>query len=570
MRKRKNAIWWIILVIGLLAVNFIASKLHSRFDLTEEKRYSLSQPVKSLFGGLNETVTIDVLVEANDMPAYVKKFQNSIEEFLSEAREYGNNKIQYRFINPYSNLSDTASERVLEDSLEMYYGLRAFLIDAPSKVGDKMEITKLIHGAIVRYQDRSVGIDFLSGIDQFGTTEEDRKKLYNEVESKLEYKFASTIQKITATTRPVVRYALGHGETWGYNINDVFITLRNEYDCDTINLIKEAFIPTDVNALVILKPTIAFTDADKLKLDQYIMNGGKVFMMLDNMYTELDSLRKTGGFIAFDRGLNLEDLLFNYGVRLNSSLLQDMQCDFLEQQSSDGTQRRKVDWPFFPILNGTEHPVSKNLAGVRLMFPSTMDTVEAEGIRKTFLLQSTQNARILTAPARIDFSFFEIAPDEKLFIQKNIPAAVLLEGKFRSLFTGRVGKATSDSMAANKMRFKNSSSADNKIIVVSDGDLAMNQFSPNYGPLPMGINYFYPDIVYSNKDFFLNAMEYLVNPTNFLQTRAKEFSLRLLDEKKVADEKTKWQLITIAVPILLVIILGFIYQQIRRQKFVKG
>ena len=186
MRKRNNAIWWIILVTGLFVVNFIASKVHSRFDLTEEKRYSLSSPSKSLFSGLNETATIDVLVEANDMPAYVKKFQNSIEEFLSEAQEYGKNKIQYRFINPFSNVTDTASERLLTDSLEMQYGLYPMIIDAPSKVGDKMEITKLIHGAIVHYQDRSMGIDFLSGIDQFGRTEDDRKKLYNEVESKLE------------------------------------------------------------------------------------------------------------------------------------------------------------------------------------------------------------------------------------------------------------------------------------------------------------------------------------------------------------------------------------------------
>jgi ABC-2 type transport system permease protein len=225
-----------------------------------------------------------------------------------------------------------------------------------------------------------------------------------------------------------------------------------------------------------------------------------------------------------------------------------------------------VDWPFFPVLNGTQHPVSKNLDGVRTMFPTSIDTVEANGIKKTVLLETSANARIIEAPAKIDFEFLQIAPDIKTFQKKNIPVAVLLEGKFRSLYNGRVSSAQQDSLRKYNYQFLAQSAEANKMIVVADGDIAMNQFSPDSGPMPMGTNVF-TRYTFANKDFFTNAMDYLVNPSNILQTRAKEFRLRLLDPKRTEEEKSKWQLINIALPILVVIIFGIIYQQVRRRRY---
>jgi gliding-associated putative ABC transporter substrate-binding component GldG len=244
-----------------------------------------------------------------------------------------------------------------------------------------------------------------------------------------------------------------------------------------------------------------------------------------------------------------------------------MQCDKLPQVSTNGTeQQRLVDWPFFPLLNGTNHPVSKNLDPVRALFPTTIDTVEANGIKKTFLLQSSSNAKLLEAPAKIDFEFLQIAPDIKEFQRKNVPISVLLEGKFNSLYANRVSKAMKDSMALINYNFLSSNETANKMIVVSDGDIAMNQFSQYTGPLEMGKNLF-TQYTYANKDFFLNSLDYLVNPSDILQTRSKEYSLRLLDVKKASEEKTKWQLINIALPIFLIILFGVLYQQIRRQRF---
>lgn len=559
---------WVFLVIALIAVNILASFIHARIDLTQEKRYSLTEPTKEILSGLDSTVQIDVLIAGKDMPAVVRKFANALNEFLYEAKEYGGGNLQFRFVNPYENASDTAEIRQIEDSLFRNYELFPVVISAPGKVGDELEIKKLIHGAVVHYGDRSTGIDFLKGTRSFGTEPEQLAALYNNVEASLEYNVASAIQKVTTAERPIVAYALGNGEAWGYHVDDAVRTLFANYRFDTLNLQQVPYVPSEINALVVLKPTQPFSDADKLKIDQYVMHGGRVLWMIDNMYAEFDSLYKTGGFVAFDRGLNLEDLLFTYGARINQTLLQDMQSDQLPQVSGTGEtqQQRLVYWPFFPVLNGTEHPISKNLDGVRSMFPTTIDTVEASNVHKSFLLRSSNNARLLPAPAKIDFEFLQIAPDEKQFRQKDVPVAVLLEGKFRSLYTGRVPRAVADSLSAAGMPFQSSSAADNKMIIVADGDIATNQYSQFSGPLPMGKNLF-TQYTYANKDFFLNCLEYLVNPANILQARSKEYTLRLLDPRKVREEKGLWQLVNVGLPVVLVILFGVVYQQVRRRRY---
>ena len=289
------------------------------------------------------------ICEGNELPAVVRKFRNSLNDFLLEAKEYGKGNLQFNFINPYQ--SDTSAARLLEDSLAMYYGLTPVILNAPDEVGDELKIKKLIHGAVIRYGDNREGVDLLKGTRSYGTQPEQLAALYNNLEASIEYKFASAIQKVTVQEKPIIGYALGHGEGWGYNVDDAVRTLFSEYSFDTVNIKQAPFIPLQFNALVILKPTQPFSTQDKLKIDQYVMNGGKVFWMVDNMYAEFDSLYNSNGFVAFDRALNLEDFFFNYGVRINQALLQDMQCDKLPQVSGTGEaqQQRLVDWPFFPI-----------------------------------------------------------------------------------------------------------------------------------------------------------------------------------------------------------------------------
>ena len=563
--SEKRGLQWLGLFLAIVVINVLASYIHFRYDLTEEKRYSLSTQAKNILRNMDQPLQVEVFLKG-DFPAGFRKLANSIEEFLLECKEYSGGNLQYKFIDPLQGLDETQAARVI-DSVNNFFGIPAYTLQAPSKVGDEQTQKLVLPGATIHYKDSTMGVNFLQGERFLGTDAEQLASLYNNIEASLEYKFVSSIQKITANEKPVVVYALGNGETWGYNIDDAVRSLIKNYTFDTINLKKVPFIPTQINALVILKPTQPFSDQEKLKIDQYVMNGGSVFWMIDNMYAEFDSLRQVQGFIAFDRGLNLEDILFNYGVRINQVLLQDMQSDKLPQISTNSAeQQRLVDWPFFPILNGTNHPVSKNLDGVRAMFPTTIDTVEAAGIKKTFLLRSSKNTRLLNAPAKIDFEFLQIAPDEKLFNQKEVPVAIVLEGKFRSLYTGRIPKSIADSFAAVNMPVRTTPVNDGKMIVVADGDIAMNQYSPTSGPLPMGTNVF-TRYTYANKDFFTNCLEYLVNPSDILQTRSKQYSLRLLDPRKTEEKKTMWQLINIVLPILLIILFGLIYQQIRKRKY---
>jgi len=553
------------LLVVLFGINLFASFFHSRIDLTKEKRYTLSKATKDLLGNLHEPVRIDVFFKGN-YPAGFKKIVNSVQEFLQETREYSHGNITVRYTDPLKALADDSTATRFTDSMDYFFGLRPYTIQAPSKVGDELNIRQVLPGAVIHYKDTAIGVNLFKGIKNYGTEQEQLAALYNDVESTLEYKFASAIQKITSTSKPLIGYVLGNGEIWGPNVDDAVRTLMRDYRFDTVNLKQTPYVPSAFNALIILKPTKTFSDDDKLKIDQYVMRGGKIFWMIDNMYAEFDSLRNSNGFIAFDRGLNLEDILFRYGVRLNENLLQDMQCDKMGQIDRNTQQTRLVDWPFFPILNGTDHPISKNLDGVRAMFPNTLDTVKADGIKKTVLLRSSANARVLTAPAKIDFEFFQIAPDIKEFTVHDTAVAALLEGKFRSLYSGRIPKSFIDSMNAYHVPVKDICDSTTKMIVVADGDIAMNLVSQQYGPTPMGFNFF-TNYTFSNKEFYTNCLEYLVNPSGILETRAKDFTLRLLDFKKVKEQRTTWQFINIALPVLIVILFGFIYQQIRRRKY---
>jgi gliding-associated putative ABC transporter substrate-binding component GldG len=559
--------WWFLLLVVLFAINYLASVVHARFDLTKEKRYTLSKATKELLKNLDDEVHIDVFLKGQ-FPAGFKKLAISVGEFLQECKEFSRGKIRIRFTNPLEDLDDSTAAYVM-DSLRYFYNIPAYTIQAPGKAGDEMKQKLVLPGAVIRYKDTTFGVNLLKGLKTYGTQEEEMAKLYNDVEGTLEYKFASVLEKITSKKRPLIGYALGHGEGWGYNVDDAVKTLIKEYKFDTVNIKTDLYIPSDFDALIILKPTISFTDNDKLKIDQYVMRGGKVFWMIDNMYAEFDSLYKSGGFTAYDRGLNLEDILFRYGARINQNLLQDIQCDKLPQISGtqeNGQQQRLVDWPFFPILNGTNNPISKNLDGVRAIFPNTLDTIQVAGIKKTFLLRSSSNARVLPAPAIVDFEFLQIAPDINQFIVHDTAVAVLLEGKFTSLFKNRITKTQIDNLNSMGLPFKSSSEKETKMIVVADGDIATNQVSQLSGPLPMGANLF-TKYTFANKEFFTNSLEYMVNPSGILATRAKSFTLRLLDRVKVDKQKTTWQLINIAAPLLLVLLLAIVYQQVRKNKY---
>ena len=347
--------------------------------------------------------------------------------------------------------------------------------------------------------------------------------------------------------------------------------MKKNYSLFTLNIATEPVIPDTFRLLMVVKPTIPFTDAEKLKIDQYVMRGGKVIWFIDRLQAEMDSLQIKNQVIAYDRNLNLEDILFKYGVRINPDLIMDLQCDFLPFSVNGKDQFEFLHWNYFPLFESKQNSViNKNVGLVAGRFVNSIDTVSAAGIKKTILLSSSANARTIETPALISGEENRNAPEDEAYKKKDIPAGILLEGKFTSLYKNRVSRQVIDSLEQYGTPFLSQCINDNKMIVIADGDIVLNGVLQGK-PLPMGVNSYTVETQYqyqfANKEFVENCLEYCINNAGLSEARAKDYTLRLLDPKKVTGQKTNWQIINLALPVLLIIIFGIMYQWWRRKKY---
>jgi ABC-2 type transport system permease protein len=557
--------WWIYLLLILIGINYLASVIHYRVDLTEERRYTLSEPTKKLLQNLDDRVSITFFLDG-EMPAPFKKLSNETKELLQEFKELGKANIQLKFGRPGEGLNDTARVNFinyLTDSL----GLKPTNVQVQASAGESQEERLVYPGAVISYKDNEMAVNLLEGQSMTGGYQ-----TLNNAEALLEYRFASAIQKVTTDSVAVIGYLLGNGQPQTYNVyNLIESTIKPRYGFGWVPIDSFAVLPQEFDALMIVKPTTPFNDDQKLKIDQYVMNGGKVIWLIDRLYAEMDSLVRTqSDFIAFDRNLNLDDILFKYGVRINPDLLQDIKCDKLPQvvgNFGDKPQVELIPWPYFPLLSSySGHPISKNLDDVLSIFPNSIDTVKAEGIRKTVLLATSSASRSLSTPAIVTLNSAKTKEEISTFNRRNIPVAMLLEGKFSSLYSNRLAKSKADSLNAMGQPFRNNAVSENKMIVISDADIVSNVVTQKDGPLVMGENQF-TNYKYANQDFILNSIEYLTNPSGILEARAKDYTLRLLDPKKVDSSKLQWQILNIVIPMAMIILFGVIYQYIRRRKY---
>lgn len=566
-----SKIWLLPVIVLLLLINYLAASFHGRFDFTNEKRFTLSNSTKSVLKKLDAPVDISVLL-TGDIKSEFKKLSTSTKELLENFKNYGGNNIQYKFELPGEGLDDSLKANVFDSLIAM--GLRPTNQQVQVKEGEGKNQRQIFPAAVLKYGDKTIAIDLLQGQVQknvFNSGDLLDKQSLNSAEALLEYKFANAIQQLTQKEPPIVAYAYGNGEPkFGFPpVNNVFETLGRNFIVDTVNIKTQPFIPQEYAAVVIVKPVEKFSDEDKFKLDQYVMNGGRLLFFIDVLYAERDSLQNSE-LIAYSRDLNLADLFFRYGARINTDLIADKHCDKIpvEVGSIGGqSQKQLLPWPYAPLLQpGSDNAIVKNSADVLAQFANSIDTVEAAGITKIILLSSSDNAYTLPTPARIQLNSLQSEEDVNKFNKKNIPVAVLLEGKFSSLYANRVSQSQLDTLKNYDLNFVRESNIAGKIIIVGDADIVLNQISETVGPLPMGMNK-YTKIQYANKDFFLNCTEYLANKNNILEARAKDYTLRLLDVKKVAEQKTMWQLINIVLPVLLVCLFGLVYQWWRKRKY---
>ncbi len=567
---------WLILLIIVVLVNYIATFIQARVDLTKEKRYTLSGTTGNLVKKLDDVVQIDVFLKG-EFPAGFRKLANTTREFLGLLKDRNSSKIRYRFISPLDEIPGTKT--TYGDSL-VSMGAVPINLTVQKKAGESSNI--IFPVATVSYKGKRFLVNLYPGASSRISQEE-----INSAEALMEYQFVKTLDKLTSSDKPAVAYSIGNGEPVDGSTYDMVQTLRQDYEFGTINLNARTRIPDAVDVLMIVKPTQAFTEDEKLKIDQFVMRGGKLLCFIDNLIAEQDSLALKPETIAYDRNLNLTDLFFRYGLRINTDLVMDLQCDvipFVVGGTSENPQLEFLRWNYYPVLSSGKSRITRGTGYVTAHFANSIDTIEVSGVRKEPLLVSSPNSRIISTPALISLNENKDTPEDEKFKKNAIPVAMLLEGKFTSLFRNRITKAQADTLAAAGDRFRDASE-ENKIIVAADGDIVLNDFIPSGGPasspepIQMGWNkYTYTEylkqsdqgkwfIPVANRDFLLNSMEYLASNPAISATRNKDIVLRLLDSKKVTAGKTTWQLINIALPVLLVVLCGWIYQWLRRRKY---
>lgn len=576
-QKYSNIIVGCILVAIIYASN---TWLHGSLDLTAEKRYSLSDATKKLLDKkLDSAITIEVFLSGN-LPADYKKLNIATAEILETFAAYAAGPIQVSFVEPGGNMVDEEAKVKYFDSLAAL-GV-VFERTAISEGIEKSTSQLIVPSALVRYGNRKpVAVDLRSSKKIFANynvieavePKEDKEATRNAAEALLEYKFAAAIDKVTKINYPTVAYLVGNGQPTDLTVSDLAETLRNDYNLGIFDLKSGYPNASDIDLLLIVKPTAPFTEEDQLKIDQYILNGGKVIWFVDKLHAELDSLMRTqAGYTAYDRGLNIDPLLFKYGVRINGDLVQDLNCAKLPivvGKNPDGSPTmQRIPWPYYPFLTTpSDNPITKNMDRVLPIFPSSIDTVKAPGIKKTILLATDTSSRSIASPAMVSLNSVQSEADLYTFTKSHIPVAVLLEGKFSSLFANSIGATVIDSVRRfTGLPFLKKGIKETKQIVVSDADIVTNAVTKTTGPLPMGELPF-EAFQFANKTFLLNAIDYLVNDNGLFESRNKVVVLRLLDKQKVADQKIFWQLVTTAGPILILLLIGIFVAFWRKKKY---
>jgi len=565
-QQKQALIRLLIMAAILICINLLAFNFNFNIDLTKEKRFTLSQPTKTMLRNMKDVAVIDVYLKGT-FPAGFKKLQEATQQKLRSFKEYAGNHIVFRFIDPFEGKSQEEKDKFFADMMEK--GITGVSLH---ENGDESSSEKIIFPwAIVHYYGKEMAVNLLEnhlGMSSLG-------KL-NTSEALLEYKFANAINKLTNPDKKRVAYIMGNNESLGYNTIDALLSAARVYHLDTIDLRHSIGISRAYDAIIINKPKTAFSDTDKFKIDQYIMYGGHALWYIDALNASMDSFQRSEQFIAMDMGLNLDDMLFKYGVRINNDLIEDMQCEQipLAQEgyvNSNGQPQLQLrDWMYFPVFTpGSHHPIVNNMGAILGKFVSSMDTIADPNITKTILLQSSNYSRVEASPVRVNLAMASHHMREEMFHNPYKPAAVLLEGKFSSIFRNHLAPAFIRVLRDSfKTPFKENCDTTNSMIVVSDGDMISNDFSRN-GPYEMGY-WQYSDATYANKNFFLNCLEYLTDHSGLLETRSKDLRLRLLDGGRVKNEKLQWRIINIGLPIVLVLIFASCYTFFRKRRYEKA
>lgn len=585
--SRNIALRILLYALVLVVFNFMANEFYFRLDLTKEKRYTLSPSSVGLLNKLDDDLYVTIFLDG-DLPIEYKQLQSATRDILNEYRLASDGKIKFDFEDILANKDIKEKEAILKDIFQ-----KGLQIEQPDVRPDEAPTQKyILPSGIVFYKGKEYPINLLKR--QFGKSLE--VEINNSIEL-LEYEIGTAIRKGLSGKSIKVAFSSGHGELSSTQTADIANSLSEFYSLNRINLnLRDSncyknFASDVVNnpqkpvfsilveglinqlksykGLIIAKPTLEFTEPEKYILDQYVMNGGKIIFLVENLLAEMDSVAKYGQVMTVNHSHNLDDILFQYGVKVKPNLVQDIQCHGIPAINQQTNRPGFWPWIFYPLFSAVDdNPVSRNLENVWGRYCSTIDTTSRKTLKKTVLLRSSPQSRVAANPVLISLDILKNRQDPSNFRNGNQISAVLVEGEFISPFRYRDGVKRSFDLPFSE------SIEQNSMIVISDGDLIRNQVSSDGRVYPLGYDkfaskQFSTPVEFANKKFFLNCVDYLCDENNLIEVRSKEVILRLLDKSKLKNEKLFWQSFNMILPILIILIFGFVNSFYRKRRWAR-
>ena len=557
--RQQNLKRLIITIIILVALNFAGNYFFKRFDMTQDKRYTLSQTTLDIIAEVEGPLYIDVFLEGQ-FPGEFKRLQDETRQLLEEFHAY-NPDIVFQFTNPLED------EQGRDQAIQELYSLGMTPIEVTVEDKGKASQEIVFPWAMANFGQKTVKVQLLKNMIGASTAE----KVESSVQH-LEYAITEAISKLISERKKKIAVLRGNGELHGLLMADFTTQLRENYfivpfpfDSVAVNPQKALKNLQEFDLAVIAKPTLEFTEQEKQVLDQYIINGGKTLWMIDAVQAEMDNLyNDTGSSYAFTRNLNLDDMFFKYGIRVNHDLVKDEMATPIKLATGaqgSATQYQEYPWKFAPfVYPDSGHPIVKNMSGIKFDFANSIDTLK-NNISKTVLLHSSEVSKKIGTPVEIklDIVAEEFNPNDYKG-QGFIPMAVLLEGPFHSVYENRVLPFKDPAYKAT--------GSNNKMIVISDGDIVKNQLDKNYQPIELGYDKWTGNL-YDNKGFLMNCVNYLLDDTGLINIRSKDVELPMLDKQKVYDNYTAAQFITIGLPIVILGLFGLLFTWLRKRKYSK-
>jgi ABC-2 type transport system permease protein len=543
-KKKKNIVF---LIVGIILLNFVNQSFYKRFDLTSDKRYTLSETTKAILVNVDEPLFITVYLEG-DFPSEFKRLQVETLQYLEELSAENSN-IKIHFENPENQREYLIKKGMMPSQLTV-------------EENGKLSEAIIFPWAEINFENKTAIISLLPNAIVASQEEQLQKAVEN-----LEYSFSNAINSIMQTKKKSVAIVTGNGELEDIYQYSFLSEVAKKYKLAKFTLDSVSTNPQqtlkDITAFdlaIIAKPTQKFTAKEKLTLDQFIINGGKTLWMLDNVQADQDSLFNNGKMLAFPRNLNLTDLLFSYGIRINTTLVKDLYAAKIALATGtvgNQTQFQNLDWFYHPLVSGNpNHAITKNIAPVRLQFANQIDTLK-NNIKKTPLLMSSRLTQKVGTPTIIELQSIADEPQNKDYVSGNQLFAVLLEGDFNSAYKNRVKPFETSLYRENATQ--------NKMIVLADGDVGKNQILKGK-PTDLARDK-WTNEQFGNKDFLLNAVDYLLDDVGLMELRNKTLKINILDKQKAFKERTFWQFLNIGLPLILLFSFGFIFNYLRKRKY---